>query len=161
MAEANRPLRIFVASLGDCAAEREVVRRVATQDTTIQALCRKMGTSIDVFGWEDLPPDIGRSQSHINDAVQAFDPNECVFIFWHRFGSDAGLGMTGSEEEWHLAVQNIELTGMGISSCKKCSKSLSPHWKCFKLIPGRKIFFSMISGCSQNYQPTSYLFLKV
>ena len=67
MAEANRPLRIFVASLGDCAAEREVVRRVATQDTTIQALCRKMGTSIDVFGWEDLPPDIGRSQSHINN----------------------------------------------------------------------------------------------
>jgi hypothetical protein len=64
-----------------------------------------MSLTIDVFGWEDLPPDLGRPQSRINDAITAFDPDGCVFIFWHRFGRDAGLGMTGSEEEWRLAVQ--------------------------------------------------------
>jgi hypothetical protein len=111
MAEASRPLRIIIASPGDCAAEREVVRHVAKQDLGIQALCRKMGTSIDVFGWEDVLPDLGRQQSHINDAIRAFDPDGFVFIFWHRFGSNAGLGMTGSEEEWRLAVQMHEESG--------------------------------------------------
>jgi hypothetical protein len=57
-----------------------------------------MSTSIDVFGWEDLPPDVSRPQSLINKAVEAFDPDRFVFIFWHRFGSDAGLYREGSPD---------------------------------------------------------------
>ncbi len=31
--------------------------------------------------------------------------NWFVFVLWHRFSSDAGLGMTGTEKEWNLARQ--------------------------------------------------------
>ncbi|MBZ0170352.1 MAG: ATP-binding protein [Kofleriaceae bacterium] len=48
---------------------------------------------------------MGRPQSLINPAVEKFNPDWIMFIFWHRLGSDAGLGMTGIQEEWHLALQ--------------------------------------------------------
>ena len=35
--------------------------------------------------------------------MDQFNPDWFVFLFWHRFGSDAGLGMTGTEEEWNRA----------------------------------------------------------
>ncbi|MCM1566191.1 MAG: hypothetical protein NC238_09645 [Dehalobacter sp.] len=66
---------------------------------------------MDVFGWEEICSNVGRPQSIINAAVEEFNPDWFVFIFWHRFGSDAGLGMTGSEEEWNLARQLNERGG--------------------------------------------------
>ncbi len=111
MTEGLRQLRIFIASPSDCGAEREVVRRLSSQDPTIRTLCRDLSVSIDVFGWEEVAPDLGRPQSLINTAVEKFNPNWFVFIFWHRFGSNAGLGMTGSEEEWNLALRMHEEGG--------------------------------------------------
>lgn len=100
-----RQLRIFIASPSDCQTERKAVRRIATQDASIAPLRRKLNLSIECYGWEDLPPDVGRPQSLINPAVEKFNPDWIMFIFWHRLGSDAGLGMTGIQEEWHLALQ--------------------------------------------------------
>ncbi len=111
MVEAVKQLRIFVASPGDCNAEREAVRRIARQDPSILTLRRNLNVSTEVFGWEDLPSDLGRGQAFINAAVEAFKPDWFVFIFWHRFGSDAGLGMTGCEEEWELARRMHEQGG--------------------------------------------------
>lgn len=96
-------LRIFIASPGDCILEREAVRRVCKEDPTILTICRTNQISLDVFGWEDICSNVGRPQSIINTAVEQFNPDWFVFIFWHRFGSNAGLGMTGTEEEWNLA----------------------------------------------------------
>lgn len=106
-----RQLRIFIASPSDCQAEREVVRHVSTQDPSIAALRRKLNVSIEPYGWEDLSSDLGRAQSLINTAVEKFDPDWFIFIFWHRFGNDAGLGMTGTQEEWNLARQMNERGG--------------------------------------------------
>ncbi|NSW90329.1 MAG: AAA family ATPase [Firmicutes bacterium] len=111
MVDTVKQLRIFIASSGDCILEREAVRRVCNEDHTILTICRANHISLDVFGWEDVCSNIGRPQSIINVAVEKFNPDWFVFIFWHRFGSDAGLGMTGTEEEWNLARQLNEKGG--------------------------------------------------
>jgi hypothetical protein len=111
MAEATTPFRIFIASPSDCRAEREAVRHIAGQDQTIGTLCREFNVALEVFGWEDLPPDLGHPRSIINAAIERFTPDWFIFIFWHCFGSDAGLGTTGSEEEWNLARQRHEEGG--------------------------------------------------
>jgi Domain of unknown function (DUF4062) len=105
MAEKVNKLRIFVASPNDCVSERTAIRRLIESTPSIQTLARNLDVTVDVFGWEDVFPDGGRPQSLINEAVGKFDPNWFVFIFWHRFGSDAGDGMTGTEEEWNFALQ--------------------------------------------------------
>jgi hypothetical protein len=84
MTEALRQLRIFIASPSDCGTEREVVHRITRQDQTIRTLCQNLSVSIADFGWEDLPPDLGRPQSLINAAVEEFNPNWFVFICWFR-----------------------------------------------------------------------------
>jgi len=111
MTENVMQLRIFIASPGDCTLERDAVRRICNEDKTILTIRRNNHVSVDVFGWEDISSDAGRPQSIINAAVRKFNPDWFVFIFWHRFGSDAGLGMTGSEEEWNLARQLNEKGG--------------------------------------------------
>lgn len=105
MAEKVNKLRIFVASPSDCVSERTAIRRLVGATPSIQTLARNLDVTVDVYGWEDVFPDGGRPQSLINEAVGKFDPNWFVFIFWHRFGSDAGDGMTGTEEEWNIALQ--------------------------------------------------------
>jgi len=110
MIDTVRPLRIFIASPGDCILEREAVRCVCREDQTILEICRKNHISVKDFGWEDICSDVGRPQSIINAAVEKFSPDWFIFIFWHRFGSDAGLGMTGTEEEWNLARRLNEYT---------------------------------------------------
>jgi hypothetical protein len=127
MAASVTRLRIFIASPSDCEAEREAVRRIANQDQTIQALCRDLNIGVEVFGWEELPADLGRPQSLINAAVETFNPDWFVFIFWHRFGSNAGLGMTGSEEEWSLARQRHE-EGGGRPWVSMYSNQADPPW---------------------------------
>jgi hypothetical protein len=108
-------LRIFVASPKDCSGERSVIRRLVMSDPTIQTTMRNLDVTVELFGWEDITPDAGRPQSLINAAVAKFDPNWFVFLFWHRFGSDAGDGMTGTEEEWNIALQLKQQYGDGLS----------------------------------------------
>jgi len=108
MCRGVRQLRIFIASPGDCQAEREIARRLVAEDPTIKALQRDLDVSVEVYGWEGVVPDIGRPQSLINAAIEKYNPDWFIFIFWHRFGIDAGKGMTGTEEEWTVARQQYE-----------------------------------------------------
>ena len=111
MIDTVKQLRIFIASPCDCISEREAVRHICKEDRTILTICRTNRISLDVYGWEDICSDVGRPQSIINAAVEKFNPDWFVFVLWHRFGSDAGLGMTGTEEEWNLARQLNEKAG--------------------------------------------------
>lgn len=111
MIDTVKQLRIFIASPSDCISEREAVRHICKEDHTILTICRTNRISLDVYGWEDVCSDVGRPQSIINEAIEKFDPDWFIFILWHRFGSNAGLGMTGTEEEWTLARQLNEKGG--------------------------------------------------
>jgi hypothetical protein len=99
----NIGLRIFVASPMDCNTERDTIRRLVRSDPTIQTVARELNVVAEVYGWEDVLPIGGRPQEVINAAIQKFDPDWFVFVFWHRLGSDAGEGITGTQEEWKLA----------------------------------------------------------
>ncbi len=106
-----KQLRIFIASPCDCEAERQAVHRLCREDPTIVTICRKNHISLDVIGWESVCPNMGRPQSIINAEIEKLNPDWFVFVLWHRFGSEAGLGMTGTLEEWELARQLNEKGG--------------------------------------------------
>ena len=103
MSSNNRQLRIFIASPSDCDCEKEIAKRVCQNDPSIKAICREYHISVDAISGKDVCPDMGRAQSLINREIEKYNPDWFVFIFWHSFGSDAGSGMTGIEEEWNLA----------------------------------------------------------
>ena len=101
----NVGLRVFIASPMDCSTERDTMRRLVRSDPTIQTVARELNVVCEVYGWEDVCPDGGRPQEIINAAIEKFDPDWFIFVFWHRLGSDAGEGITGTEEEWRLAEE--------------------------------------------------------
>lgn len=112
MTDQVKQLRIFIACPSDCAVERDAIHHICQTDLTIKHLRRDLKVSIDQFDFRDLPSNLGRPQSLINEAIDRWRPDWYVFIFWHRMGTDAGLGMTGMEEEWNRASQ-LNLTGNG------------------------------------------------
>lgn len=157
MVDNVKQLRIIIASPGDCILERKAVRRVCNEDLTIIHICRANHISLDVLGWEDICSAIGRPQSIINMAVEKFNPDWFVFIFWHRFGSDAGLGMTGTEEEWNLARQmNEKGKGHPKVSVFFNKKSALPHeqddyqLEALKLFKGKIYSEYQALACSFN-----------
>jgi hypothetical protein len=85
-----------------------------------------MNVTVAVFGYENLPPDLGRPQSLINAAIERYQPDWFVFIFWHQLGRDAGFGMTGTEEEWDLARRASE-QGQGRPWLSAYFNEATPH----------------------------------
>ncbi len=105
-------LRIFIAFASDCEGERRIIRKTCQSDKTIRAICRENDVSLDCVDFNDVPSDAGRPQSLINLAADKWKPDWFIFIFWGRLGRDAGLGMTGMEEEWNRAI-NLNKEGGG------------------------------------------------
>ncbi len=101
-------LKIFVAYTSEGETEHNCLRNIVSEDLSITEIRRYFEVSIDVFDWSQVFPDAGRPQSLINAAIKNFDPDWIVFIFWHRFESDAGWGKTGIEEEWALSLEMKE-----------------------------------------------------
>jgi len=91
----------FIASPSDCKTERKAaaaaVRRVD------HLIGRHLGHRLEPVGWEtDSFPDTRRPQDVINELLDQADI--VIFLFWHRFGSDAGKGKTGTEEEFYRSL---------------------------------------------------------
>jgi formylglycine-generating enzyme required for sulfatase activity len=100
MAERLTSYRIFIASPGDVAAEREIARKVI--DETSKFLeSRKI--SLQARGWEDVAPGLGRAQGLINPEVEKADL--LVGILWKRFGTHTGVADSGTEEEFNKFYQ--------------------------------------------------------
>ncbi len=106
-----KQLRIFIAFASDCERERRIIRKTCQSDKTIKALCRELDVSLDCVDFNDVSSDAGRPQSLINAAADRWKPDWFIFIFWGRLGRDAGLGMTGMEEEWNRAISLNKQTG--------------------------------------------------
>lgn len=98
--------KVFIASPSDCGNERGLAREYI-EGLNKDAYFKDKGASFEVLGWEDIPSAAGRPQRTINEAIKE-EADLFVFFFWHRFGSDAGLGLTGTEEEFCRALNQLD-----------------------------------------------------
>src|SRR5437868_5951850 len=104
----RRVLRIFLASPGDLQDERLAAKRVVDE---VLPLARELRLSIELLGWEDTLPGVGRPQELINTDVSSADL--FVGLLWRRWGQPTGKpGYTsGFEEEFKSAVDRRGATG--------------------------------------------------
>ncbi len=102
-------VRVFIASPGDVAKEREYLRVVA--DKINQSIAHEWGFHLEIVGWEtNVIPDMGeRPQSIINKQIGSYDI--FVGIMWKRFGTPTGEAESGTEEEFNLAFNCREKFG--------------------------------------------------
>jgi hypothetical protein len=90
--------RVFVASPGDVAAERDEIRRVIREWNTLHATSR--GVQLEVVRWEEYSiPDMSeRPQAVINRQVLD-DCDLLIGVFWTRLGTPTGIADSGTQEE--------------------------------------------------------------
>jgi hypothetical protein len=109
MADTIERIRLFLASPGDVAAEREAVRRVA--DELNRTTGMTSGFVIQVVGWETdaMPAYGGDPQALINQQIADMETYDLfVGIMWNRFGQPTPRAGSGSEEEFQRAVEAFE-----------------------------------------------------
>jgi len=102
-----RKFRVFIASPGDLAREREVAREVVRSVSL--RLGDRGGLVLEPIGWEDVPIDVGRPQALINPLVRECDL--FVGILWSRFGTETGVAESGTAEEFVEAERVRQETG--------------------------------------------------
>ncbi len=107
-------LRVFVASPGDVAAERDHVNTVA--DELNRGTATDAGFVLEVVRWEThTRPDMGRTQQLILDQIGHVDL--FIGIMWRRFGTPTGVADSGSEEEFEHALRNWRRSGQPRMLC--------------------------------------------
>jgi hypothetical protein len=101
-----QPLHVFLASPGDVADERCIVRQIVEE---LNGPLRRKGWEIALLGWEDRGPAGGRAQADINADVNVCD----IFlgIAWKRWGTPTGEHDSGFAEEWAIARDRHERSG--------------------------------------------------
>lgn len=116
-------LTVFLASPGDLADERRVVREVV--DKINRIVSQPLGWQIELRGWEDTLPGSGRPQELINKDVDSCDL--FLGILWRRWGSSTGKYFSGFEEEFERARERYLGT------------QLPTIWLCFKKVEAAQI----------------------
>ena len=116
----RRLLKVFIASPGDLQPERQSTRAVV--DEINLTLGRPFNVSIDLLGWEDTLPGVGRPQELINRDVD--DCDLFIGLIWKRWGTHpGGHYSSGFEEEYERAHQ------------RKQSTEKPEIWLAFKQVP--------------------------
>lgn len=110
--ELRHVLRVFLASPGDTAPERKIVREVV--DGWNRSVGARRGWHVDVFGYEThAAPDYGSDgQAIINR--QAGDMRRYALfigILKHRFGAPTPRAESGTQEEFNRAVNAYKRAG--------------------------------------------------
>lgn len=108
MGDSVRKYRVFIASPGDVAKERQIAREV------VLSLSHRLGTYggfvLEPVGWEThAENDAGRPQALINPLVH--ECNVFVGILWSRFGTASGVAESGTAEEFSEAEKVRTQTG--------------------------------------------------
>lgn len=98
MAYDAKVVEVMIASPGDVASERQIVREVLNGWTVMHARSRQ--AILVPVGWEthSAPELAGRPQQMINDRLLAHC-DLLVGIFWTRLGSPTGVSASGTVEE--------------------------------------------------------------
>jgi hypothetical protein len=104
MSESRTIIRVFLASPGDLADERQAAKEAVDEVNATTAKPR--GYQIDLYGWEDTISAAGRPQAIINEELKQCE----LFIgmLWTRWGTppdNDGHHTSGFEEEFELASQ--------------------------------------------------------
>jgi len=95
-----RSSRLFIASPGDVASERDALDRVVREVN--QTHGAPLGYVIELWRWEThAVPGGGRPQAVINDQIPEYDI--FIGIMWRRFGTPTGVAGSGTEEEYRIA----------------------------------------------------------
>ncbi len=96
-------LRIFLASPGDVAKERDAVRAVVAElNKTGSGLADSLGIQFEVIGYDThVAPDMGRPQGVVFNQLPPESWDIFIGILWQRFGSPTGEidPQTGKEFE--------------------------------------------------------------
>ena len=102
MAGTRRFIKIFLASPGDLAEERKVAKVIV--DEFNSQLADALGYQVELVGWEDTLPGVGRPQAIINRDLDGCD----LFIgmLWKRWGTPPGTEpyTSGFEEEFNRSM---------------------------------------------------------
>lgn len=102
MAGTRRFIKAFLASPGDLAEERKVAKAIV--DDFNSQLADALGYQVELVGWEDTLPGVGRPQAIINRDLDGCD----LFIgmLWKRWGTPPGAEpyTSGFEEEFNRSM---------------------------------------------------------
>lgn len=96
----------FIASPSDVPEERLATREVIEE---LNKSLRTLNWQIDIIGWEDTAPGVGRPQELINKDVDTC--NLFIGILWKRWGQPTGEYSSGFEEEFERAIERRKETG--------------------------------------------------
>lgn len=100
-------LKVFLASPGDVAQEREIVAEVL--DAVNRTMGREREVHFDLIRWDtdSFPAYGGDAQSVINDQIADMSQYDLfVGIMWNRFGTPTPRAGSGTEEEFRRAVES-------------------------------------------------------
>lgn len=102
MAGVRRFVKVFLASPGDLAEERKAAKAIA-EDFNSQ-LADALGYQVELVGWEDTLPGVGRPQEIINRDLDGCDL--FVGMLWKRWGTPPGTEpyTSGFEEEFNRSM---------------------------------------------------------
>ncbi|WP_281717989.1 DUF4062 domain-containing protein [Pandoraea apista] len=102
MAGTRQFIKVFLASPGDLAEERKIAKGVV--DDFNSQLADALGYQVELVGWEDTLPGVGRPQAIINRDLDGCD----LFIgmLWKRWGTPPGTEpySSGFEEEFNRSM---------------------------------------------------------
>lgn len=102
MAGTRRFVKVFLASPGDLADERRVAKVIV--DEFNSQLADALGCQVELVGWEDTLPGVGRPQEIINRDLDGCDL--FVGMLWRRWGTPPGTEpfTSGFEEEFKRSM---------------------------------------------------------
>ncbi len=105
----NNKLRVFIASPGDVAEERDIVSHVVGEVQRMLGGFRSV--ELEPVRWETHAwPDIGEdAQDVINNEIGEFDI--LIGVMWKRFGSPTKRADSGTGEEFQRAYDYFKKYG--------------------------------------------------
>lgn len=110
MSESRKILKVFLASPGDLADERQLARQVVNEVNQLAG--EAFGCQIELVGWEDTLSVFGRPQATINQELERCE--YVVGMMWKKWGTAPALDPTytsGFEEEFRISMERKRTTG--------------------------------------------------
>jgi Domain of unknown function (DUF4062) len=109
MAGTRRFVKVFLGSPGDLTEERRAAKVVV--DDFNNELAETFGCQVELVGWEDTLPELGRPQEIINRDLDGCDL--FVGMLWRRWGTPPGASpyTSGFEEEFERSLARSEREG--------------------------------------------------